>query len=107
MQHSSMAITAAGSTLWELAYLTVPTIAIVVADNQAVMLESPLNDWFDTIDARTNVEKAVTEVASASQILYHNGKARRERRALLGRIGVGKKAATICNVFDETFERAS
>ena len=34
MASSDIAISAAGSTLWELAYMGVPTIALIVADNQ-------------------------------------------------------------------------
>jgi UDP-2,4-diacetamido-2,4,6-trideoxy-beta-L-altropyranose hydrolase len=107
MRSSRIAIAAAGSTLWELAYLTIPTIAVVVADNQAVMLDSPLSQWFNTIDARNGVDAAVNRIQSASQSLYQNSEARNEQRAALDQINVGAKAATICQAFNERFQRAS
>lgn len=107
MGHAGMAIAAAGSTLWELAYLAIPTLAVVVADNQADALASPLRDWFDTIDARTGKAHAVSQLANAGQVLWHDSEARRQRRKILSRIGVGAKAVTICNSFDETVKRPS
>ena len=105
MQRATMAIAAAGSTLWELAYLAIPTIAVVIADNQAVMLRSPLSDWFGTIDARTDTGDAINQVAAASQALWKDSKARADCRTVLSQIGVGNKATTICKTFDEILKR--
>lgn len=107
MRHATLAVAAAGSTLWELAYLAVPTIAVVVADNQAITLEQPLCDWFGAIDARTNHKSAVAKVAAASRALWHDSAARETHCTLLRQIKVGGKAATICATFDEIGKRAS
>jgi UDP-2,4-diacetamido-2,4,6-trideoxy-beta-L-altropyranose hydrolase len=105
MQRATMAIAAAGSTLWELTYLAIPTIAVVVADNQAVMLRSPLSDWFGTIDARTDTGNAINQVAAASQALWKDSKVRADCRTVLSQIGVGEKVTAICKTFDDILER--
>ena len=105
MQHATMTIAAAGSTLWELAYLAIPTIAVVVADNQAVMLKPPLGDWFDSIDARSSRENAVAQIARASQALWQDSETRSQRRTALSRLRVGEKAAAICTSFDKISKR--
>ena len=105
MQHATMAIAAAGSTLWELAFLTVPTIAIVVADNQSVMLESPMSSWFNTIDARPAIKDPVEQIATVSQTLWKNDKARENSRMVLSQIKVGDKVINICKTFDKIFKR--
>lgn len=107
MQQASMAIAAAGSTLWELAYLAVPTIAVVVADNQDVMLKSPLSNWFGTIDARGKRERAVDQVTAACLALWDNPSVREERQTMLKTIKVGAEAASICKAFDEAYQGAS
>jgi len=40
MRDAGIAVSAAGSSLWELAHLGVPTVAVVVADNQAAAAEA-------------------------------------------------------------------
>ncbi|MBF0256456.1 MAG: UDP-2,4-diacetamido-2,4,6-trideoxy-beta-L-altropyranose hydrolase [Gammaproteobacteria bacterium] len=52
MGQAELAISAAGSTLLELAYMAVPSIALVVADNQAPALLSPYSQWFHSLDFR-------------------------------------------------------
>ncbi|MEO5341784.1 MAG: UDP-2,4-diacetamido-2,4,6-trideoxy-beta-L-altropyranose hydrolase [Gammaproteobacteria bacterium SHHR-1] len=52
MQQADLAITAAGSTLLELAYMALPGLALVVADNQAPALRPPYSDWFQVRDLR-------------------------------------------------------
>jgi UDP-2,4-diacetamido-2,4,6-trideoxy-beta-L-altropyranose hydrolase len=107
MRHAVLAITAAGSTLWELAYLTVPSIAVAVADNQEVMLKSPLSDWFGTVDARSKREQAVDQVITACLALLNNPSVRKKHQTMLNTIKVGAEATSICKAFDEAYQRAS
>jgi len=105
MGKAKMAISAAGSTRWELAYLAIPTIAVVVADNQADNLKAPLRNWFDTIDSRGNTKDVINQITSASLALWNDNKAHEDRRTVLSQIKVGEKATTICKIFDEPFKR--
>ena len=105
MGKAKMAISAAGSTRWELAYLTIPTIAVVVADNQAKNLKAPLQNWFDTIDSRDNPQAAIHQITSASLTLWNDDKALENRRTVLSQIKVGAKAMAICKIFDEPLKR--
>ncbi len=62
MNHAAVAVSAAGSTLWELAACGTPGIALVVADNQAPALKPPVYDLFTVLDARRRqpvIEKTV------------------------------------------------
>jgi UDP-2,4-diacetamido-2,4,6-trideoxy-beta-L-altropyranose hydrolase len=52
MAQARMALAAAGSTLLELAYLGLPGLALVVADNQQPALAAPYNQWFSSWDLR-------------------------------------------------------
>jgi UDP-2,4-diacetamido-2,4,6-trideoxy-beta-L-altropyranose hydrolase len=105
MRRASMAISAAGSTLWELAYLVVPTIAIVVVDNQAKNLKAPVRNWFGTIDARNNTKNAIDQMTAASQTLWNNNKTRKDLSAELSKIKVGEKVSVICEIFEKPFKR--
>jgi UDP-2,4-diacetamido-2,4,6-trideoxy-beta-L-altropyranose hydrolase len=105
MRRATLAVTAAGSTLWELAYLTVPTIAVVVADNQAGNLQPPLLDWFRTIDARDDVSKAVNQVAAATLALWEDAQERSALSRLLRSIEVATRTPAICEAIDSTYAR--
>lgn len=107
MRHASIAVAAAGSTLWELAYLTVPTIAVVAADNQAGILKPPLRDWFYTIDARSHIDSAVTHIALACLSFCHDDNICKERRNVLSRIKIGQKTDNVFKFFDNPLQRAS
>lgn len=53
LARSDLAVVAAGSTVWEVAALGVPTVALVVADNQAPLLDDPVvANMAEVIDAR-------------------------------------------------------
>jgi UDP-2,4-diacetamido-2,4,6-trideoxy-beta-L-altropyranose hydrolase len=53
MSEAGLAITAAGSTMGELARMGVPSLALVCFDNQAAALESQLNgSWYQAFDLR-------------------------------------------------------
>ncbi len=60
MKKAEVAISAAGSTLWELAVIRVPTIPIITADNQAVIKKYSL--WPIIIDARDVSADSVAEL---------------------------------------------
>jgi len=62
MADAGFSISAAGGTLGELASLGVPTLAMIVADNQVGALTSPLNNtWYQTVDLRSYTLGAITQ----------------------------------------------
>lgn len=87
MACSSLALSGAGGTLGELASLGVPTLALVMADNQILALTSPLhNTWYQAIDLRryqphhndsTN-QSLLTEIKLTCKTLWYD-KCRREQ----------------------------
>lgn len=107
MQQARLAISAAGSTLWELAYLAVPTIALVVADNQAIMLKPPLRQWFETIDARSGTQDAVAHAANTALALWQDEQRHQQQRNLLHGIGVGEQVSQICAALAAPMEKVS
>ena len=75
---SSLAILAAGSSLWEAAALGVPSIGLIVADNQMNAAQAFLNNGLlDVIDCREGVqyeqivESVVTNLAYAKKNSVH------------------------------------
>jgi UDP-2,4-diacetamido-2,4,6-trideoxy-beta-L-altropyranose hydrolase len=80
MSQAGLAISAAGSTLNELACISVPTCALICADNQAASLESPYNgSWYEAFDFRnfrnesnSKQQKKILTLSAAVQSLYMN-----------------------------------
>jgi len=77
---SSLAILAAGSSLWEAAALGVPSIGLIVADNQMNAAQAFLNNGLlDAIDCRKGVqfeqitESVVANLAYAQKNSAHHG----------------------------------
>ncbi len=77
---SSLAILAAGSSLWEAAALGVPSIGLIVADNQMNAAQAFLNDGLlDAIDCREGVqfeqitESVVMNLVHAQKNSAHHG----------------------------------
>jgi UDP-2,4-diacetamido-2,4,6-trideoxy-beta-L-altropyranose hydrolase len=77
---SSLAILAAGSSLWEAAALGVPSIGLIVADNQMNAAQAFLNNGLlDVIDCREGaqfeqiVESVAANLANAQKNSAHHG----------------------------------
>lgn len=94
MAHSCAAVFAAGSTLLELAYMGVPGVGVVVADNQSPALQPPYTDWFRVFDMRQN-PGAIDQVVSATLGLIDDASAREAQRLQLRQLGVASKTPTI------------
>ncbi len=69
MGRAGMAVAAAGSTLWELAVMGVPSVVLVVADNQSPALLPPIRDWFIALDTRGN-PGSISQVSTAATRLW-------------------------------------
>lgn len=66
MASSKMAISAAGTTVYELGTLRIPSVFLVVADNQLGIFDAaPLNNWFRVFDVRANINAAIPAIADA------------------------------------------
>jgi UDP-2,4-diacetamido-2,4,6-trideoxy-beta-L-altropyranose hydrolase len=97
MANAGLAISAAGSTLNELAGMQVPTCALICADNQAATLESPYNGtWFETFDFRNFKNEAhssqlqqIAHLSATVESLYFN---------YAKRISMHKQAAQAVNI---------
>lgn len=102
MRCSRLAIAAAGSTLWELAYLAVPTVAVVVADNQDPTLQSPLRDWFASLDARSHCVDTAGAIADAALALWREPAVLAARAAQLRSIDIGGQVDTLCHTIAQS-----
>lgn len=59
LARSDLAVVAAGSTVWEVAALGIPAVALVVADNQAPLIDDPVvAHMAEIIDARSGLDIA-------------------------------------------------
>jgi len=77
LKGAKMAISAAGGTVFELAAMGVPTILLVVADNQLnAALEQQDKGWCQVIDARQSL--SMPDLISAAQRLWENNELRLE-----------------------------
>lgn len=72
MAQCGLAISAAGSTIWELAALHVSILPVIVADNQAVV--SDYDFWAKPVDARQ--QDSVDAIIIAAEDLWQSKKAR-------------------------------
>lgn len=97
MAGARLAVSAAGSTLWELASLGVPTIGVVVADNQSDRLVPPERDWFLSLDARTELDLALQRITSSALALWQDAAKRQAQSARLKSIGVGRRLPDVCS----------
>jgi UDP-2,4-diacetamido-2,4,6-trideoxy-beta-L-altropyranose hydrolase len=107
MAGARLAISAAGSTLWELACLAVPSIAVVVADNQAGTLRPPARDWFASVDARDHPNAAVRQIAATALALWQDVPGRAAQGARLREVGVGRRVREVCAALDQAIEGSS
>lgn len=79
LSRTRLAVIAAGTTLWEAAALGVPTIALVVADNQATLASTQAVQSFAIVlDARSALD--VTQVSAAVERLAADATLREEMR---------------------------
>lgn len=104
MAASRLAVSAAGSTLWELASLAVPVIGVVVADNQADRLDAPARDWFLTVDARQHPVDAARRIAERALALWQDSQQRRTQSGRLRAIGVGRRLPEVCAALRHAIE---
>ncbi len=80
MARAGLAVSAAGSTLGELASLGVPAIILITSDNQILALTSALNNtWYQAIDIRSInqqsdeiKQKLLTKIKSKVDNIWHN-----------------------------------
>jgi UDP-2,4-diacetamido-2,4,6-trideoxy-beta-L-altropyranose hydrolase len=83
MRHAGLAVSAAGGTIGELAALGVPSVVVIIADNQVEGAGAAVSaGWCAAIDARR--VDAVRYIAGAAVELWHDP-AERARRAQLAR----------------------
>jgi UDP-2,4-diacetamido-2,4,6-trideoxy-beta-L-altropyranose hydrolase len=104
MAGSRLAVSAAGSTLWELASLAVPSVGVVVADNQADRLDVPARDWFLTLDARHDPQDAARRVADRALALWQDSDLSRTQSERLRSIGVGRRLPEVCAAIRDLIE---
>lgn len=99
-----LAVSAAGSTLWELANMGVPTVGLVVADNQADNLRTPAHEWFLSVDARHSRDRVPQQVSSIALALWQDSSLRRSQSVLLRAIGVGRHLPDVCAAIKRAIE---
>ncbi len=94
MGRAGMAVAAAGSTLWELAVMGVPSVALVVVDNQSPALLSPIRDWFISLDTRGN-PGIVPQASTAAIRLWDESQTREGMARTLTSLPLGQGCARI------------
>lgn len=97
---ADIAIIGAGSTMWEVAHVGIPAIALVVADNQAAASGvAATHGVVDVLDARQGIDPR--GVAAAAGALHRDAD-RREAMAAAGRSLVdGLGAARVASALEE------
>lgn len=93
MAQAGLAVSAGGGTTAELAALRVPTLLVVVADNQALAAEASSAGWCEVIDARKS--DATDRVAQRALDLWRNLPARRRMAEAAGGLVDGMGAMRI------------
>lgn len=91
MSWAEVAIAAGGGTCWELAFMGVPALVLVLADNQAGVAKG-LAECGAGIDLGQAVQLHPAQIAGAVSALMHD-RARRQRMSILGRVLVDGKGA--------------
>ncbi len=95
-EQSAIAISAAGGTVFELAAMGVPSILVVVADNQlSAALEQEKIGWCITFDARASVP--LKQIVSKANELWNNENIRQEmhEKAYNSAIYTGAESLTV------------
>jgi spore coat polysaccharide biosynthesis predicted glycosyltransferase SpsG len=96
-----VAVIGAGTTMWEAAFLGVPSISVIVADNQAAPAFAAADIGFTVaVDARAGASPATIE--HATRELLADG-ARRDRMTQIGRSEVDGMGATRVAAFLSEF----
>lgn len=91
LNSAAVAVIGAGTTMWEAAFLGVPSISIIVADNQAGPASSADDRGFTVaVDARTGASPDIIEHATRELLA---DVARRDRMTRLGRTEVDGRGA--------------
>ncbi len=96
MRDAGLAVSAAGGTLWELAALAVPTLAVIVSDNQAPGAgRAAAVGWCRAVDARG--EGAVEAIVAAAMRLWQDPALRQEMARKASGLVDGRGAERICD----------
>jgi UDP-2,4-diacetamido-2,4,6-trideoxy-beta-L-altropyranose hydrolase len=91
MAWADIAVAAAGTTSWELAFMSVPTVLLILADNQAGVAQG-LEDFEVAHVVGVGAKVSSVEIANALQALMHD-RPRREEMARMGNIVVDGRGA--------------
>ena len=91
MAWADIAVAAAGTTSWELAFMAVPTALLILADNQVGVAQG-LEDFEVAHVVGIGTKVSSVEIANALQALMHD-RSRREEMARMGNIVVDGRGA--------------
>jgi UDP-2,4-diacetamido-2,4,6-trideoxy-beta-L-altropyranose hydrolase len=91
MAWADIAVAAGGTTSWELAFMAVPTVLLILADNQVGVAQG-LEDFEVAHVVGIGTSVSSVEVANALQALMHD-RPRREEMARMGNIVVDGRGA--------------
>ncbi len=106
MKQAAMAVSAAGSTLWELAVMQVPVVPVIIADNQKVVREYQY--WPEPVNCLTPDKISCTEkIVSSACELWQDLESRASRVEKLGRLNLKSGANRICNELIQLYQADS
>src|SRR4029077_4459660 len=91
MAWADIAVAAGGTTSWELAFMAVPTVLLILADNQVGVAQG-LEDFEVAHVVGVGTSVSSVEIANALQALMHD-RPRREEMARMGNIVVDGRGA--------------
>jgi UDP-2,4-diacetamido-2,4,6-trideoxy-beta-L-altropyranose hydrolase len=91
MAWADIAVAAGGTTSWELAFMSVPTALLILADNQVAVAQG-LEDFEVAHVVGIGAKVSSIEIANALQALMHD-RPRREEMARMGNIVVDGRGA--------------
>lgn len=96
MSDADIAITGAGGSLYELMFLGVPSIALVVADNQSQALYSPLNNnAYSAIDGREEID--IINIVDTALLLLDSADKKNVYTQQSAKVVDGLAASRICD----------
>lgn len=93
MASSELIVTAGGTAIWESAYMGVPIVALIVADNQrdpvSAAKQGGIVDWVIDVEVAgprwvNELEQALAEFTQAAHHYSHSARTRRDQVGVLG-----------------------